>query len=110
MIRDRGTQKKWQGFFMPEHVAMLRQAETDYQRQPRPELDPLQIEEMQNLLQESLEHGTSIEITIWKGGFFTKRVGVVKRLSPIEKTITCIDELNSNFQISFFSITKVSSI
>lgn len=110
MLRDRGTHKKWQGFFMREHVDMLKTAERDYYKQPRPELDHFQVEEMENLLQESLEHGTLLEVTVWRDGFFNKRVGVIKKLNPIEKKITFIDELDSTFHFEFFSITKVEKL
>lgn len=30
MLNDRGLNKKWQGFMMPEHIAMLKKAEEDY--------------------------------------------------------------------------------
>jgi hypothetical protein len=57
---------------------------------------------------ESLEHGTLLNVTIWKvEGFFNQRVGIVKKLNPIDKTITFLDELGSVFQIGFFSITDV---
>ncbi|HER2169496.1 TPA: YolD-like family protein, partial [Streptococcus pyogenes] len=53
MIRDRGKNIKWQGFFMPEHIKMLKDAEQDYYKTPRPQLDETQIEDKAKLLSES---------------------------------------------------------
>lgn len=82
----------------------------DYHWQSRPELDPVQIEEMERLLQESLEGGTLITVTIWKEGFYNKRVGVVKKLNPLDKSLFIEDELGCVFQINFFSITNVAIV
>jgi hypothetical protein len=69
MIRDRGN-IKWQGFFMPEHVKMLKNAEYEYGKSPRPQLDESQIEEMEQLLTISLTNQIPFEITTWKDVFF----------------------------------------
>lgn len=46
MLRDRGN-KKWHGFFMPEHIKALIDVQMDYQRVPRPHLDEGQIEDLE---------------------------------------------------------------
>jgi hypothetical protein len=62
MLRDRGK-VKWQGFFMPEHIKMLREANFDKHKQSRPHLDDSQIEDMKQLLLESLNDQILLEIT-----------------------------------------------
>ncbi|WML43127.1 YolD-like family protein [Neobacillus sp. PS3-40] len=109
MLKDRGR-KKWQGFFMPEHISMLKRMDRDSLKQPRPELDPLQIEEMEQLLLKSVENHSRLIVTTWSDGFFNKRVGVVKKLNPVEKKITFIDELDCTFNLSFYSITNVEKL
>jgi hypothetical protein len=109
MIKDRGK-KKWQGFFMPEHISMLKRVDRESQKQHRPVLDPLQIEDMEQLLHESIEKGTLLDVTTWVDGFSYKRVGVVKKLNPIEKKITFIDELDCTFNLSFYSITHIAKL
>jgi hypothetical protein len=109
MLKDRGR-KKWQGFFMPEHVSILKRVNRDSHKHPKPELDPLQIEEMEQLLLESVENRTLLEVTIWSDGFFNKRVGIVKKLNAVDKKITFIDELDCTFNLSFYSITNVEKL
>jgi hypothetical protein len=57
MIRDRGN-IKWQGFFFPEHVKMLKDAQREYDKSPRPILDEGQIDDLEQLLSESLTNKT----------------------------------------------------
>lgn len=107
MIKDRGI-KKYHGFFMPEQIKMLRELGNDYQKLPRPQLDEDQIEVMEQLFSESLESQTILEVTTWKNGFFSSRIGFVKRVDPISKKVFIIDELGTLISIDFFYIINVS--
>ena len=78
MLNDRGKSKKWRGFFMPEHIAMLKKAEEDYYKVPRPELTEDQIEEIEQFIISSLQSNHLLEIKTWKNGFFTTRGSVRK--------------------------------
>lgn len=93
---------------MPEHTKMLKELDTDYHKVPRPQLDEGQIEDMEQLISESLATQTSLEIITWKNGFFSSRIGFVKRIDPISKKVFIIDELGTFISIDFFNITKVS--
>jgi hypothetical protein len=106
LLRDRGS-KKWQGFFLPEHVKILKDLKNDYYKVPRPELDESQIEEMEKLILESLENQILLEITTWKNGFFTSRVATVTKIDSINKKIQIQDELDSKITLDFFHITSV---
>lgn len=106
--KDRGL-KKWYGaFFMPEHVKMLKDLQTDYYKTPRPILDEGQIEEMERSILQSYENNLLIEIITWKSGFFTSRVGVVTKIDAINKKIIIKDEHDSSITIDFFHITNVN--
>jgi hypothetical protein len=106
MIKDRGS-KKWQGFFMPEHISLLKRLNEDYYKEPRPELVEGQIEEMEQLIISSLENNSLLEIKTWKNGFFTSRIGIVTKVDPIHKTIQIQDELDTSITINFFQIIEV---
>ncbi|WP_368298835.1 YolD-like family protein [Cytobacillus firmus] len=110
MLNDRGINKKWQGFFMPEHIAMLKKAKEDYHKKPRPILSDEQIEDIEQSIINSLQSNNLLEISTWKNGFFTSRVGVVTRLNPISKTIQFKDELDQIITIDFFQIVSVKVI
>lgn len=106
MIKDRGI-KKYQGFFMPEHIKMLRELGNDYQKVPRPQLDEDQIEVMEQLFSESLGSQTILEVTTWKNGFFTVRIGYIKKIDTLNKKVVIIDEFDTPISIDFYNITNV---
>ncbi|MCM3443969.1 MULTISPECIES: YolD-like family protein [Metabacillus] len=110
MLRDRGKQKKWQGFFMTEHTSMLKELEHDLLKQPRPQIDETQIEEFENLIQQSIEYKKLLLVTIWKDGYINKRAGIVKKINPIAKSILFEDELGSRFNVDFYSIINVEIV
>ncbi|WP_299091165.1 YolD-like family protein [uncultured Metabacillus sp.] len=110
MLNDRGKSKKWRGFFMPEHIAMLKKAEEDYYKVPRPELTEDQIEEIEQFIISSLQSNHLLEIKTWKNGFFTTRVGIVTRVNSTSKTIQIKDELDQIINIDFFRIVGVKVI
>ncbi|MCM2534842.1 YolD-like family protein [Neobacillus pocheonensis] len=104
--KDRGM-KKWNGFFMPETIKMLKDFWQDDIKTPRPHLNETQIEEMERLLSESKDTKILLEITTWKNGFFTLRVGHVTKIDPLNKRIQLQDEHKSTINLDFFSITNV---
>ncbi|MGM0904425.1 MAG: YolD-like family protein [Bacillota bacterium] len=72
---------------MTKHEKILRDLkEADY-KIPRQQLDDGQIEEMERLLSEGLQNETLREITTWKNGFFSTRVGTVTKIDPYDKKI-----------------------
>ncbi|WP_433958525.1 YolD-like family protein [Cytobacillus horneckiae] len=106
MNKDRGK-KKWQGFFMPEHVQALKAIQREDSKAPRPILSEDQIEEMELTIAEALEGNNLLELTCWKDGFLNKRVGYIKKIDPVTRKIQLLDELDTLFQIDFLSIVKV---
>jgi REP element-mobilizing transposase RayT len=103
MIRDR-RKKKGQGFFMPENIKMLKELWLDDLKTSRPHLDETKIEEMEQLLIESLKTQILLEIATWKNGFFTSHVGFVKKIDPLDKKIQMQDEQESIIHLDFQSI------
>lgn len=81
---------------------MLKDLKIEDYKTPRPQLDEGQIEEMERLLSESLGTKTLVEITTWKSGFFTTRVGTVTKIDPYEKKIVIQDELDLTIKLDFF--------
>ena len=104
--KDRGM-KKWYGFSIPEHGKMLKDMRLDYYKTPRPILDEGQIEEMEQVILESHQNKSLLEITTWENGFFTTRVGTVSKIDELNNNIKILDELDSFFTLNFFNITKV---
>ncbi|MGM0877472.1 MAG: YolD-like family protein [Bacillota bacterium] len=52
--------------FFPEHVKLLKDAQHDYDKSPRPLLGEGQIDDIEQLLSESITNKTILDITTWK--------------------------------------------
>lgn len=109
MLRDRGKNKKWQGFFMTEHVKMLWDIDEDYHRTARPQLDEGQIEDFERFLSDSLQNKILLEIITWKKGYFTSRIGTVTKIDRYAKKVMIQDELDAEIRLSFYEIVDVKS-
>jgi YolD-like protein len=92
---------------MTETIKMLKDLWQEDHKTPRPHLDETKIEEMERLLSESMATKILIEVTTWKNGFFTTRVGFVTKIDSLNKRIQIQDELKSTINLDFFSITNV---
>ena len=62
---------------------MLKDAENDYYKTLRPQLDETQIEGMERHISESLDNKTLTEITTWKNGFFNTGIGFAHKVDPL---------------------------
>ncbi|MGP9042081.1 YolD-like family protein [Cytobacillus kochii] len=105
MDKDRGM-KKWQGFFMPEHVQALNSLQREDSKIPRPILSEDQIEEMERVIVEGLEENSQLALTCWKDGFLIKRVGFLKSVDPVNKRIQLFEQ-DTLHQINFLSVVQV---
>lgn len=85
MIRDRGK-IKWQGFFMPEQVAMLKQLQTENLFETKPILDVYQVEEIESKIHLAMEYALTVKVKVWKDGF-RQHTGRINRLDGIKKMI-----------------------
>lgn len=86
-IRDRGKLKWQSAFFMPEHVKMLKDLNTDDQKVGKPILDEYQIEEFEQKFCLAMEFSYQIKITTWESGFFKDYKGLLHRLDEIDKVL-----------------------
>lgn len=110
MINDR-KKLKWQtAFFLPEHKKLLKEVENDYYKSKKPILSENQIEEIEEVLSESLANQKTINVITWKAGFFNQYTGYVTKINPLEKQIMFKSELDSLIKIDFHQITDASNI
>lgn len=110
MINDR-KKIKWQtAFFLPEHKKLLREVEKDYYKSKKPILSENQIEEIEEVLLESLANQKTINIITWNDGFFNQYTGSVTKIYPHEKQIILKSELDSLIKIDSHQISAASNI
>jgi hypothetical protein len=106
-IRDRGK-KKWQSaFFMPEHVKMLRELRSDYQKTSKPILDESQIDDFEQKLCMALEFKQAVNITTWESGFFREFKGFLRKLDGWNKAIHLEEVDGCLTLISFYQVVGV---
>ncbi|MED1711687.1 YolD-like family protein [Bacillus thuringiensis] len=88
-INDRGL-KKWQGFFMPEHVEGIKQMWLDDQKIKMPIWDEEQIAEFEQLIRYAKDYNLYVDLSIYNEGFERKITCSVKALNPLEKVIKVV--------------------
>lgn len=106
-IRDRGKMKWQSAFFMPEHVKMLHELRSDYQKTSKPYLDESQIDDFEQKLCMALELKQAVSITIWEAGFFRVFKGLLRQLDEWNKTIHLEEEDGCLTTIRFNQVVGV---
>jgi hypothetical protein len=106
-IRDRGKMKWQSAFFMPEHVKMLHELRSDYQKISKPIMDESQINDFEQKLCLALELNQDVIISIWEEGFFREFKGSIRRLDEWNKTIQLEEEDGCLTSISFNQVVGV---
>lgn len=66
-MKDRGL-KKWHGFFMPEHISMLKHYEMEDLKVQKPVLDEDLKHEINDILVESVMDRDQIQLKLWLDG------------------------------------------
>jgi hypothetical protein len=109
-IRDRGKMKWQSAFFMPEHVKMLRELRSDYQKTSKPILDESQIDDFEQKLCTALEFKQVINITTWEFGFFREFFGSLRKLDDWNRTIHLEEEDGCLTTILFNQVVGVNLV
>ena len=74
MLKDRGT-KKWQGFFMPEHVAGVKEEMENQNKIQQPILDEDKIAEIELIIHEAMEYNLLLRYKFFKDGYIKSFTG-----------------------------------
>ncbi|MGG3641433.1 YolD-like family protein [Bacillus gobiensis] len=106
MLRDRKN-IKWTSLMLPGHVAMLKKELLESKKINRPVLDEQQIEDMENLICESMEYIFSLQIKVYDDGFFREIEGYVHCLNPYNKQLHLKDLNGDTNFIKFKDIVSV---
>lgn len=108
MIRDRGL-IKWQGFFMPEHVGLLKKNNKLDLKVKKPELDEQEFEVIGINVMDSLNYTLQVKVTTWQDGYFKKYEGIVCKVDYLMKYLILETE-NNNEQIMILDIVAVEMV
>lgn len=86
-MKDRGL-IKWQGFILPELKSMIDQIEVDDIKVNKPVLDEGQLQEINDVLVESLQDERQIKLTLWLDGFIEDIAPVVvHKIDPYQRKL-----------------------
>ncbi|MCM3390546.1 YolD-like family protein (plasmid) [Ureibacillus chungkukjangi] len=106
MLKDRGN-KKWQGFFLTEHVAALREYEKNIVKIPKPNLDEWQMQDINDLLVLSLQDEEPLTLTLWVDGYFEQiSPFIVTKIDPYQRKLIGLVE-GEQTSISFDALVEV---
>ena len=84
-MKDRGL-IKWQPFIMPEQRSMMKQAEIDSLKINKPSLDEGQLQEINDVLVESLQDEMESKLTLWFDGFIEEiEPVIVYKIDPYQR-------------------------
>ena len=108
-IRDRGKLKWQSAFFMPEHVKMLQDLDTDDQKIDKPIIDEYQIEEFEQRICLAMEYSYRVIIKTWEAGFFKVYKGLIHRLDEINR-ILFLEQENSIVKLNYNDIVDIEII
>lgn len=83
-IKDRGIMK-WQGFFMTEHVEVLKELDKERRKVPKPVIDESMFEEWEEKICCAMEHNLPVTCKVWKDGWISSVTGPVHHVNTIDK-------------------------
>ncbi|KIL45776.1 YolD-like family protein [Jeotgalibacillus soli] len=104
-IRDRGL-IKWQGFFMPEHKAMINEMHEEQNKVDKPYVDGWTLNEFESKL--IWAHNEQLEVLIkrWRSGVIEEFKGIVLRFDQSIQQIF-IETSEGLERIGFYEIVNV---
>ncbi|MDQ0154895.1 YolD-like family protein [Robertmurraya andreesenii] len=107
-LRDRGK-LKWQGFFMPEQVALLRRFNDEYYHFEKPEVDEYQLAEFDERINYAMEYHLPVKFTLWEAGRFSELIGRVHYVDPITSQLR-VKSAEGFVRINLSDITAVEVV
>lgn len=89
-LQDRGN-KKWVAMMLTEHVSMLREYGKEIKREPRPDLDEWDYDEINNTLEMAIKSKADTKVKLWRDGAFIYNRGIVESVDLRRRVIELED-------------------
>ncbi|MFS0824793.1 YolD-like family protein [Bacillus sp. 1P02SD] len=108
MIRDRGIMK-WQGFFIPEQIKLLKDSEREDLREKQPLIDVQKIVEMNEIVAEAMEYNLTLTFKVYNKQFgcFEFINGNVHYIDTNNKQLKIINQNEELHQLPFNLIVDI---
>jgi len=104
-IKDRGT-RKWNSFWIPDHVQMVHGMFEEEEIEKKPELDEQELEEMNAYLYYALHEGIEVEITYYSNHRLKKITSKIQSINMVHRYIILDNE--ERMWLSTEDIVKIS--
>jgi hypothetical protein len=92
---------------LPEHVEMLRVADREYYKTPKPIIDEYQLQEFEEKIHYAMEFHYQVKFDVWIEGFVEEVRGYIHYLDPIYKEVRIKDDEGNVDRIKFENIINV---
>ena len=109
MIKDRGKMK-WVSMMLPEHVQMLREWADEDLNEERVVLDEQQIEEINHIIAEAMEHQILVAISYYNQKRYHVMIGHIHYYDEWKQQLNVIDRFDEAQYIKFADIMDVRSV
>ena len=106
MIKDRGKMK-WVSMMLPEHVQMLREWADEDLNEERVVLDEQQIEEINHMIAEAMEHQMLVAISYYNQKRYHVMIGHIHYYDEWKKQLNVIDRFDEAQYIKLADIMDV---
>jgi len=106
MLKDRGT-KKWQGFFMPEHISLVKAEFENQNKIDQPILDGDKLNDIDILIHEAMEYNQLLKFSLFNNGYINTLIGRSVYIDYLNNHIRIQDNQNKIHYVSFKNLVDV---
>ena len=106
MIKDRGT-KKWQGFFMPEHINLVKAEFENQNKIDQPTLDEDKLNDIDVLIHEAMEYNQLLKYSLYNNGYINTLYGRTVYIDYLNNQLRIQDEKDQIHYVSFRKLVDV---
>ncbi|MFE8703917.1 YolD-like family protein [Cytobacillus sp. FJAT-54145] len=106
-IRDRGIIKFMPALLPPELRSMLKQIEVEQNYQTKPSLDEQQLEHINQIICESMEHGLEVKVVYFENNRNNLAIGKIHLFKESSRTIRIVNRFSDYFDIPIEEVVDV---
>ncbi|MBZ9536898.1 YolD-like family protein [Cytobacillus oceanisediminis] len=106
MLRDRGM-KKWQGFFLPEHIKLVKEEFENQNKIKQPILDEDKLNDIDILIHEGMEDNLLLKFSLFNDGYINTLLGRTVYIDYLNNKLRIQDEKDQIHHVSFSKLVDV---
>lgn len=106
MLKDRGM-KKWQGFFLPEHISLVKKEFENQNKITHQTLDEDKLNDIDILIHEAMEYAWILKYSLYKDGYIKNITGRTAYIDYLKNQLRIQDENGKIHYVDFSSLVDV---